>query len=169
MAIKTTQKTHRSVFKLKTTLNKKVEGMKLADDAKFWFDVCGNRKLFLRYKENFVKVHYDHGISEFGNNRKYNFYGGYQANKNLKGGCFKIGAAYLGEKIRCDNRLRIEKFDTKFENHPEISVYHRSSYNINNNWKAQIFGAFNVSKMVLLNNAFLLGYKRNQHEFFLRG
>ena len=32
-----------------------------------------------------------------------------------------------------------------------------------------MYGAFNFSKMLLLNNAFLLGYKNNQHELFFRG
>lgn len=88
--------------------------MKLADDCKFWFGLKDNKKMYIRYKDDFFKVQYDHGISEYANNRKYNFYGSYQAHKNLLGGCAKIGACYIGETMRCDNRIRVEKFDTKF-------------------------------------------------------
>lgn len=32
-----------------------------------------------------------------------------------------------------------------------------------------MYGAYNLSKYLLLNNAFLVGYKNNQHELFFRG
>jgi len=169
LTVKTTQKSLTSAIKLKSTFNKKVEGMRLADDAKFWFKVKNDAKLFVRYKENSIKLHYDHGICNFANNRRYNFYAGYQANKNLQGGSLKFGAAYLGETVRCDNRIRVDKFDSKFSSNPEVSLYHRSCYDLNPNWRLQLFAAINFSKMVLLNNAFLIRYRRNEHEFFLRG
>ena len=71
--------------------------------------------------------------------------------------------------MRCDNRLRVDKFDSKFSQSPEFTLYHKSWYNIKNNWRFQMYGAFNLSTMVLLNNAFMIGYKNDCHELFLRG
>ena len=35
----------------------------MADDCKFWFGVRDNKKVYMRFKDNFFKVHYDNGIT----------------------------------------------------------------------------------------------------------
>jgi hypothetical protein len=50
LTVKTNQKSASSAVKLSSTFNKKVEGMRIADDLKFWFNVKNEAKLFVRYK-----------------------------------------------------------------------------------------------------------------------
>lgn len=50
LTLKTAQKSKNSTIKLKNTLNKKGDALKIAEDVKFWFNVRDNRQVYIRVK-----------------------------------------------------------------------------------------------------------------------
>jgi len=106
LTVKLNAKGSRSTVNIKETFSHKEGKWNIEDDVKLWFDLQNNHSLYTRIKSsNYIKVHYDHGITELFT-KKWNIYGTYWTDKSLSKNSFRIGAASLHEKCDSDTRIR---------------------------------------------------------------
>lgn len=104
--IKLNQKTEKGNLKLKNQISKKDGKLKSSGEIKLWFPFWNNRTLYFKSKNNEVKLHYDHGISEI-NKHNVNFFGSFQVQKNFLNPVLKAGFSVIADKYDFNFRARI--------------------------------------------------------------
>lgn len=168
MTVKVNQKPGKGAINLKKQLTKKGDNFKTAGEIKLWFPVWNTRlgHIYFRSKNNEVKLHYDDGLkkSTIGQFDLYNLYGSVQSEKNFKNVVLKAGANLINSRYNLDNRVRVAFPDS---GETDISTGHKFNYT-KDNWSFGAYEVFDISKKALINNAFRVGYRQNDNEFFLR-
>lgn len=99
---------------------------------------------------NYIKIHYDHGINVW-NNLKYNLYASFNT-KNLNSYNLRLGVHLFGKNFQSDTRLKLNNFSK-----PELTLYNRTvvDYGI---WRLGLIGSFLPSKKVVSRGGAVLGF-----------
>lgn len=136
----------------------------MADELKVWFDLPSGCSFYAKCKSNnYVKLHFDHGIREI-KNRKWNFYGTVNCNKALQNFAFKLGACHVSKACHSDNRVKVEARGSDYN----YFWYHRTVIN-HNKFTYGILGVYDIGNRILQKNNLFLRYKHDDNtEFFAR-
>jgi hypothetical protein len=141
--------------------------------VKLWFDLPCSHSFYAKIKSNdYIKLHYDHGITEW-KNKRLNIYASINSNKLLQNLSFKLGVAHLGKTCHTDNRLKV---DLKGKNEMEYYWYHRTmitkdkcKFGFLSVADLSKYFFYHVGKKVLQKNNFFLSYAHDdKHTVFLR-
>ena len=91
---------------MKNNITKNNDKFKSSGEIKLWFPFWDNRSLFFRSKNKEIKLHYDHGIVNV-NNKKFNFFGSFQVQKDMQNPIVKAGCTLLEEQYNISHRVKL--------------------------------------------------------------
>ena len=157
MNIKLNQKTEKGNIKLKNQISRKDGKLKSSGEIKLWFPFWNNRTFYFKSKNNEVKLHYDHGISEI-NKHNVNFFGSLQIQKNFLNPVLKAGFSVIADKYDVNFRARISENSDKTLNY-ELQ---KRAKHVWGKWTLEGYKVTNLNSLDLLRNAIQIRYQQNE-------
>lgn len=123
-------------------------------------------QLYFRTRNDDYKLHYDDGLKSttLGQFNFFNLYASMQGQRNLKHSVAKLGANLISTNLSLDNRVRLGLSEG---GDMDVSTAHKLAW-AKNGWSFDIYKVFNWRNMAIINNAFRLGYRKDNNDFFLR-
>lgn len=141
-------------------INCEKEGHCVKEQAKLWFSLKDGRAIYTKVKPDYLKVHFDNGISECWGS-KWNYYGSLNANKSLNNVSLRLGAHFLANNVNSDNRLKIDTAG-------DATWYNRTVYT-KDKIRAGSLTAIGLNRYALTKNSIFFGYKIDERSnFFIR-
>lgn len=145
---------------VKVVANCQKQGHFIQEEAKLWFALKEGRAIFTKFKTDYLKLHFDNGISECWGS-KWNYYASLNANKSINNVSLRLGAHFLNNNVNSDNRIKVDT-------NGELTWYNRTVYS-----KDKIrFGsltALGFNRKLLAKNSFFFGYRLDEKShFFVR-
>lgn len=168
LTVKANQSSTRGTINLKGQVARKGDSYKTGSEIKLWFPIqkLSARSLFFKSKDDKIKVQYDNGLETINNStlNSYNLYCSYQSNNQLKDIILKAGVNLLAANFSIDNRVRVELHESGEKG---FSTGHKFSW-AKNNWSVAAYEVFDWKHSSLINNAFRIGFRQGDNDFFLR-
>lgn len=134
----------------------------MQEEVKLWWPLPNERTIFTKFKHDYLKLHFDNGISERWG-VKWNLYGSANLNKSLGGLNVRLGAHALTERLNSDNR-----FKASFDSAAGLTWYNRTVFN-EGKFTLGALTALELTRKTLAKNNFFVGYQLDERShFFLR-
>ena len=160
-SIKIHQNSSKGTLKLKNHIGWKENALKGSGEIKLWVPFWETRTLYLKSKDNEVKIHYDHGVTKI-KEKDVNLFWSLQVKKNFDTSpVLKAGFGILNEKYRLDCRVRLQGYESEMAG--------KSSWKFGK-WNVDGYKIWDLKTLNVRRNAIQLKYKQNdENEFYLRG